>query len=246
AVASMLRARDKLVFRIREGIDNRKALAFDHHSSDDRPASHFQRVRIHECYELARIAVARNLSVDVAGLSIDRRHIGVAKPGSRFYKGVEHGLQIEGRAADYFKHVGGGGLLLQRFAQLVEQPRVLDGDDCLGRKILYQRDLFVSERTELLAIEHDCADQLVVLEHRYAYHRSRAAHLHQLDGLRVAFKIDLLSLEIGNMDDRLGGSEAGERERRVADHADLRLLPPTLGESRLAVHGDGAEAVPLP
>ena len=48
---------------------------------------------------------------------------------------VEHRLQVEGRAADHLEHVGGGGLLLQRFAQLVEQPRVLDGDDALTAKL---------------------------------------------------------------------------------------------------------------
>ena len=36
------------------------------------------------------------------------------------------------------------------FAQLVEQPRVLDGDDCLGGEILYQLDLLVREREHLL------------------------------------------------------------------------------------------------
>jgi hypothetical protein len=34
------------------------------------------------------------------------------------------------------RHVGGGGLLLQRFAQFVEQARVLDGDDGLGGEVL--------------------------------------------------------------------------------------------------------------
>ena len=48
----------------------------------------------------------------------------------------QHRLQIEGRAADDLEHVGGGGLLLQRFAQLVEQARVLDGDDGLAAKFL--------------------------------------------------------------------------------------------------------------
>jgi hypothetical protein len=42
----------------------------------------------------------------------------------RFRKCIQHRLQIEGRAADDFEYVGGGGLLLQRFAQLVEQPGV--------------------------------------------------------------------------------------------------------------------------
>ena len=57
------------------------------------------------------------------------------QPSRQFGQCVEHGLQIEGRAADNLEHIGGGGLLLQRFGQivgaclhLVEQPHVLDGD----------------------------------------------------------------------------------------------------------------------
>ena len=68
-------------------------------------------------------------------LHLDAAHIGCAKPRRQFDQRIEHGLQIEGRAADDLEHVGGGGLLLQRFASaprallhLVEQPRVLDGD----------------------------------------------------------------------------------------------------------------------
>ena len=43
----------------------------------------------------------------------------LAQPGRQFDQRVEHGLQIEGRAADHLEHVGGGGLLLQRFGQIV-------------------------------------------------------------------------------------------------------------------------------
>ena len=80
--------------------------------------------------------------------------VGITKTDYRLNQLVEHRLQIEGRAADDLEHVGGGRLLLERFAQLVEQPRVLDGDDSLGSKILYQIDLFVREWTDLLAVRH--------------------------------------------------------------------------------------------
>jgi hypothetical protein len=72
-------------------------------------------------------------------------------------------LEIEGRTADNFEHVGGRCLLLERFAQLIEQPRVLDGDHRLRGKIFHQLDLFVRERTCFLAIDDDGADQLVFL-----------------------------------------------------------------------------------
>ncbi len=47
----------------------------------------------------------------------DRSFIRVAQPGRRADQRIEHGLQIEGRAADHLQHIGGGGLLLQRLAQ---------------------------------------------------------------------------------------------------------------------------------
>ena len=74
-------------------------------------------------------------------------------------------LKIEGRAADDLEHVGGRGLLLQRFAQIVgalaqfvEQAGILDGDDGLGGEILHQLDLLVGERADLLAIDRNGAD----------------------------------------------------------------------------------------
>src|SRR6516225_9297472 len=48
------------------------------------------------------------------------------EPHGRTHERVEHGLQIEGRAADRLKYIGGGGLLLKRLPQFVQQPRVLD------------------------------------------------------------------------------------------------------------------------
>jgi len=56
-----------------------------------------------------------SLTRDLFALSV------ATKPCRRFDERVEHGLQIEGRAADDLEHVGGRGLLLQRFAQLFEQ-----------------------------------------------------------------------------------------------------------------------------
>ena len=50
-------------------------------------------------------------------------------------------------------------------AQLVEQPRVLDGDDGLIGEVLDERDLLLGEWADLLAINGDRTDQLVLLEH---------------------------------------------------------------------------------
>ena len=78
--------------------------------------------------------------------------ISLAQPGSRLNQCVQYSLQIKRRPADHLEHVGGGGLLLKRFAQvmralaqLVEQARVLDGDDGLVGKGGDQLDLLVGE-----------------------------------------------------------------------------------------------------
>ena len=62
-------------------------------------------------------------------------------------------------------------------AQLVEQPRVLDGDDGLAGEILDQLDLLVGERSDLLAVDTDRTDQLVVLEHRHGQDGPCAAEI---------------------------------------------------------------------
>ena len=57
-------------------------------------------------------------------------------------------------------------MLLQGFTQLIEQPRVLDGDDGLRGKVPDQFDLLVGERTHFLAVDDNCADHFVVFQHR--------------------------------------------------------------------------------
>src|SRR5215831_9452038 len=43
--------------------------------------------------------------------------INPTNPGGAFYDRIEHRLHIRGRAADNAKHLGGCGLMLQRFPQ---------------------------------------------------------------------------------------------------------------------------------
>ena len=44
-----------------------------------------------------------------------------------------------------FQHLGRCGLLLQRRSQLIEQPRVLNGDDGLVGEVWAEFDLLVGE-----------------------------------------------------------------------------------------------------
>jgi hypothetical protein len=77
--------------------------------------------------------------------AIKERVVGLAQPDGRFEQRVEHRLQIEGGAADDFEHVGRRCLLLQRLAQFVQQPRILDGDGRLVGKGTDQVDLPLRE-----------------------------------------------------------------------------------------------------
>jgi hypothetical protein len=84
---------------------------------------------------------------------------------------------MEGRATDDLEYVGGGGLLLQGFAQFVQQPSVLDSNDGLGGKIADQLDLLLGERSDLLALDGDRTDKLLLLEHRCNEKVARATRL---------------------------------------------------------------------
>ena len=80
--------------------------------------------------------------------------LGLANARGVGQHGLEHRLQLARRAADDLEHLGGRRLLLQRLGQLararlhlLEQPRVLDGDDGLVGEGLEQFDLAVRERS---------------------------------------------------------------------------------------------------
>src|SRR5690242_785128 len=64
--------------------------------------------------------------------------ISITKPHGRFDQCVQHSWQIEGRPANDFENVSSRSLLLQGLAQLVQQARVLNGDDRLVSEDLQQ------------------------------------------------------------------------------------------------------------
>src|SRR5262245_17860229 len=76
-------------------------------------------------------------------------------------------LQLTSRTADRRENVGGGGMLLKRFTQLVEQACGLNGNDGLRGDVLHQLKLRVVERADLLAVNVDGADKPAFFEHWY-------------------------------------------------------------------------------
>ena len=68
------------------------------------------------------------------------------------------------------------------FTQLVEQPRVLDGDDGLGGEVRDQLDLLVGKGTDFLAVNGERTDQFVLLQH---WDSQKCPYTAEFDGRNV-------------------------------------------------------------
>ena len=95
-------------------------------------------------------------------------------------------------------------------AQFAEEPCVLDRDHGLRGEVLYQLDLLVGERPDLLAIDRDRADQLLVLEHGNQQQRAGAADVGGGATLPISLNVGLLCPDIGNVDGLSGFSEPAQ------------------------------------
>src|SRR6202048_1934771 len=128
---------------------------------------------------------------------------------------TEHGLQITGRGADDLEHVGGGGLLLQGFAQFVEQARVLYGDDGLAGKARNQRDLLLGKRSNLLVKNSDCPEQLIVPDHRHDEQSPDAANFDASDRQWVVIEIGLIVTIVDDVNNLRSLDDSGDRVVRA-------------------------------
>src|SRR5262245_31347587 len=81
--------------------------------------------------------------------------VGVANAHCFFQHRLKYWVQLARRRANDLKHIGRSGLLLERLAQFIEQPCILDGNDSLSGKILHQFYLFVREWPHLLAVDNN-------------------------------------------------------------------------------------------
>src|SRR5262245_12626652 len=103
-------------------------------------------------------------TVELVALALRNRSlVSFAQPSRRPQQRVEDSLEVKRGPTDDLEHVGGSGLLLKGFTQLIEQPRVLNGDDRLIGECFGKFDLLVGERA------YDRTKQ-----HNYANHRTLA------------------------------------------------------------------------
>src|SRR5215831_15105220 len=93
---------------------------FQQGPSHRRPASLLDRQSPEIFDEFGRVPISLREKKHPVFLPSYRGEVGVTKAASRFNERLQHRLEIKSRAADDLEHVGGGRLLLQGFAQLVE------------------------------------------------------------------------------------------------------------------------------
>src|SRR5262249_52567634 len=157
-----------------------------------------------------------------------------------FQNGLKNWTQLAGGAGDDLQNLRCRGLPLKRLGeivraltQLVEQPRVLDGDDGLRGEVLHQFYLLLGEWPHLLAVDRHRTDHRVFFQHRHKENSSNAYEFNGLDSQRIAVDVDPLSRKIGNVNDlfRCGGA-AETSSRASAKH---RVLSSKLHQYRRSV-----------
>ena len=153
--------------RIELPVDDVNGFTLMRNTADNRRPPRLERFPLHAFLVFWQKAVACGVMILIVLQKTDRRPVCTAQASRRFCKRIEHDLQIERGAADDLEHLGGGGLLLQRFAQivgalaqLVEQAGILDGDDGLVGKGAHQGDLLLGEGPHLPAPHADDADEV--------------------------------------------------------------------------------------
>ena len=152
-----------------------------------------------ELEPLARMPVAGHDAVHFVAQLVDHAALGAAQPRRALDQRVEHGLQVEPRAADQLEDLAGRGLLLQGHPELAvaglqlgEQADVLDRDDRLLGEGLQQRDLLGGEWPRLAAPDADGADGGPLAEDRHAEDGSQRDRLSQ--------RVGVVRVEVGVLD----------------------------------------------
>jgi hypothetical protein len=116
---------------------------------------------------LGRGPRSRHDAIPIGLLQHDQGAIRWAQAECSLDDRIEHRLQLVGRARNDGQHIAGGGLVCKRFAQLVEQSRVLDRDDSLIRERLDQCELLIGERSNLGPPHRNHANEDTFATHRH-------------------------------------------------------------------------------
>src|SRR5262249_15751400 len=107
----------------------------------------------------------------------------------------------------------------------IEQPRVLDGDDCLSSEAPEKLDFPVVESSYLLPVDDYRANHFTVFEHRDHKERSHAADLRKSHGVLVGLVRSHMLPYVSNLDNLFGLSHS-----RYRTPSDQRLALAKLGK----------------
>ena len=130
----------------------------------------------------------------------ERTYLSTAQARGILDHRIEDWSKFIWRGRDNSEHLGSSGLLLERLAQFVEQPCILDGDDCLGGEVCHQLDLLVVKGPDLLAVNSDRADNFLVLDHRHSEQSANACDIRRRDRQRVAAQIGRIGSQVRHLD----------------------------------------------
>ena len=147
-------------------------------------------------------------------------------------------------AADDFQYVGGGRLLLQRLPQLIEQPRVLDGDNGLGGEVFHEFNLLVGKRPDFLPEDADNSDQRIVLEHRHTDEGSRTCQPDEELRVLWVFLVSGVFGHISGLDRSFGPCDLCDYRRAGHAHQWFALSRLDI-RGRCVVHRHGVISITL-
>ncbi len=210
---------DQTVVRVGLRIEDMDRRLFLQRAADGATAPGPDRRALHQFHQRGRHAVVRlHAKEAIVGRARDVSHVGLAQPHRRFDQRVEHRFEIEGRAADDFQHVGGGGLLLQRFAQLAEQTGILERNDALVREGGHQLDLPLGEWPHRAPRQHDDADRSSFAQKRHTQHRPHTADFRGLDHVELGINENVENVNGLAFEHSSPGNRAPSERDRVRLH----------------------------
>src|SRR6266851_6792642 len=135
-------------------------------------------------FAFGRHSVGRNKMMHVLVPAEHVSLVSTTKARHRLQQRVENSFQVCRRAADGLQNVPCRSQLVDRasqiaraLAQLVQQPRILHGDDSLGGEALKQSNLIVAERLYLPAVDRNRTDQRIILAQSNIKNGARTAQL---------------------------------------------------------------------
>ena len=212
------------IFRISKDIENIDRFAFERGTGCTAVPARANWVLLYPLPELRSGVEGRRHPQQLAIETENESPAGPAQPSRTFGDRFKYRLEIERRAANDLKHFRGGRLLLQRFAELVEQAGILDGDDGLVGKVLDQLDLLVGKGPDFLPVYGERADQFVLFKHR---HQQTRAYSSKFDGGDMRSRISVALLRHQRRERRLWSPPCDRQEfpdRNESQQASLACL----------------------